>query len=179
MRMIFWQLLSKISLTSISMTHIMDHSEHRHAMRLHIARATQHETNGLNILNAQSTHLFTNADLRSLKRRIETSKRHATAGLMQLRASDADDVAREHAIRAGDHEEARKLFKSMRHHGQRSLNHTPTNEANFDAKDSILNARHGRKYAKEKSKEYIEQERKRGSINHGESDVSTPTWLFS
>jgi len=82
---------------------------------------------------------------------------------MQLWASDAYEKAWGHAIRSGDHEEARRLYQSMCYHAQRSLNHTPTNDANFDAKDSILNARHGKIYANKISKEYMEQERKRAS----------------
>ena len=82
---------------------------------------------------------------------------------MQLQASDAFEKAYRHAIHAEDHEEAGRLHESMCLHAKKSLNHTPTNAPDFDAKDSILNASHGKNYANKKSKEYMEQERKRAS----------------
>ena len=133
------------------------YNTHMHAMHLHRVRATEHASRRLAILKSEHTH--SDAHLLALEQEFALSELHATAGLMQLKASDAYEKARRHAIRAGNHTEARSSSRSMCHHALQSLHHTPLNAANFDPKDAMSHASSAVHAANQISQRYMEQER--------------------
>jgi len=150
----YWQGLAGVVAPFANYTHPRQ-DRHMNAMHLHRGKATEHASESRDVLTRNDNH----ARLSALKEEFELSARHARAGLMHLKASDAYKEAFVHATRVGDDAVAQASFQLMKLQRRRSLNHTPDNAANHNPDYAISNASFARHFANVTSRQLMERER--------------------